>query len=45
MFVLFEIVIKTKKAGNFTQSELAKEYNISDCTISNIKTKKTRKTD
>lgn len=33
------------KSGNFTQRELAREYNVSDCTISEIKTKRTRKID
>ena len=33
------------KSGNFTQRELAKEYNVSDCTISKIKIKKARKID
>ena len=33
------------KSGNFTQREIAKEYGVSECTISEIKTRRTRKTD
>lgn len=33
------------KSGKFTQREIAKEYNVSECTISEIKTKRTRKKD
>ena len=32
-------------SGNFTQRQLAKEYGVSECTISEIKTKRTRKKD